>query len=42
MPIEVMMKRGKQTALFGPMKPVGLVNPHTGKAAARCGATPSG
>lgn len=30
MPIEVMMKRGKQTALFGPMKPVGLVNPHTG------------
>ncbi|MDF2836041.1 MAG: gid protein [Paenibacillus sp.] len=31
MPIEVMMKRGKQTALFGPMKPVGLMNPHTGK-----------
>jgi methylenetetrahydrofolate--tRNA-(uracil-5-)-methyltransferase len=31
MPIEVMAKRGKQTALFGPMKPVGLVNPHTGK-----------
>ncbi|MCR2805001.1 FADH(2)-oxidizing methylenetetrahydrofolate--tRNA-(uracil(54)-C(5))-methyltransferase TrmFO [Paenibacillus soyae] len=31
MPIEVMMRRGKQTALFGPMKPVGLVNPHTGK-----------
>lgn len=31
MPIEVMSKRGKQTALFGPMKPVGLVNPHTGK-----------
>jgi methylenetetrahydrofolate--tRNA-(uracil-5-)-methyltransferase len=31
MPIEVMMKRGKQTALFGPMKPVGLVNPHTGQ-----------
>ncbi|AWB44286.1 methylenetetrahydrofolate--tRNA-(uracil(54)-C(5))-methyltransferase (FADH(2)-oxidizing) TrmFO [Paenibacillus sp. CAA11] len=30
MPIEVMMKRGKQTALFGPMKPVGLPNPHTG------------
>lgn len=30
MPIEVMMKRGKQTALFGPMKPVGLMNPHTG------------
>lgn len=31
MPIEIMMQRGKQTALFGPMKPVGLVNPHTGK-----------
>ncbi|MGO4531376.1 FADH(2)-oxidizing methylenetetrahydrofolate--tRNA-(uracil(54)-C(5))-methyltransferase TrmFO [Paenibacillus sp. 2TAF8] len=31
MPIEVMMKRGKQTALFGPMKPVGLLNPHTGE-----------
>ncbi|WP_019638088.1 FADH(2)-oxidizing methylenetetrahydrofolate--tRNA-(uracil(54)-C(5))-methyltransferase TrmFO [Paenibacillus fonticola] len=31
MPIEVMMQRGKQTALFGPMKPVGLVNPHNGK-----------
>nr|WP_127580590.1 FADH(2)-oxidizing methylenetetrahydrofolate--tRNA-(uracil(54)-C(5))-methyltransferase TrmFO [Paenibacillus koleovorans] len=31
MPIEVMSKRGKQTALFGPMKPVGLMNPHTGK-----------
>lgn len=31
MPIEVMATRGKQTILFGPMKPVGLVNPHTGK-----------
>jgi methylenetetrahydrofolate--tRNA-(uracil-5-)-methyltransferase len=31
MPIEVMAARGKQTALYGPMKPVGLVNPHTGK-----------
>lgn len=31
MPIEVMMKRGKQTALFGPMKPVGLIDPRTGK-----------
>ncbi|MCY9516184.1 FADH(2)-oxidizing methylenetetrahydrofolate--tRNA-(uracil(54)-C(5))-methyltransferase TrmFO [Paenibacillus apiarius] len=31
MPIEVMMSRGRQTALFGPMKPVGLVDPHTGK-----------
>ncbi|WP_028545145.1 FADH(2)-oxidizing methylenetetrahydrofolate--tRNA-(uracil(54)-C(5))-methyltransferase TrmFO [Paenibacillus taiwanensis] len=31
MPIEVMMKRGRQTALFGPMKPVGLPDPRTGK-----------
>jgi methylenetetrahydrofolate--tRNA-(uracil-5-)-methyltransferase len=31
MPIEVMASRGKQTVLFGPMKPVGLMNPHTGK-----------
>ncbi|GKS10036.1 methylenetetrahydrofolate--tRNA-(uracil-5-)-methyltransferase TrmFO [Paenibacillus chitinolyticus] len=31
MPIEVMAKRGKQTALYGPMKPVGLINPHTGE-----------
>lgn len=31
MPIETMAKRGFQTLLFGPMKPVGLVDPHTGK-----------
>lgn len=31
MPIEVMASRGKQTVLFGPMKPVGLVDPRTGK-----------
>ncbi|MEK8130242.1 FADH(2)-oxidizing methylenetetrahydrofolate--tRNA-(uracil(54)-C(5))-methyltransferase TrmFO [Paenibacillus filicis] len=31
MPIEVMATRGRQTVLFGPMKPVGLVNPHTGE-----------
>ncbi|EFM13047.1 gid protein [Paenibacillus curdlanolyticus YK9] len=31
MPIEIMASRGKQTVLFGPMKPVGLINPHTGK-----------
>ena len=30
MPIEVMAKRGIQTVLFGPMKPVGLVDPKTG------------
>jgi len=33
MPIEVMASRGKETLSFGPMKPVGLVNPHTGKLA---------
>lgn len=31
MPIEVMARRGKQTLLFGPLKPVGLVDPRTGK-----------
>ncbi|HZG77946.1 MAG TPA: FADH(2)-oxidizing methylenetetrahydrofolate--tRNA-(uracil(54)-C(5))-methyltransferase TrmFO [Paenibacillus sp.] len=31
MPIEVMANRGKQTLLFGPLKPVGLVDPRTGK-----------
>ncbi|MDO3410710.1 FADH(2)-oxidizing methylenetetrahydrofolate--tRNA-(uracil(54)-C(5))-methyltransferase TrmFO [Saccharibacillus sp. CPCC 101409] len=31
MPIEIMMRRGRQTALFGPMKPVGLPDPRTGK-----------
>lgn len=30
-PIEVMAERGKQTLTFGPMKPVGLIDPHTGK-----------
>jgi methylenetetrahydrofolate--tRNA-(uracil-5-)-methyltransferase len=30
MPIEVMAERGPQTLSFGPMKPVGLTNPHTG------------
>jgi methylenetetrahydrofolate--tRNA-(uracil-5-)-methyltransferase len=31
MPIEVMAKRGLKTMLFGPLKPVGLEDPHTGK-----------
>jgi methylenetetrahydrofolate--tRNA-(uracil-5-)-methyltransferase len=31
MPIEVQADRGRQTLLFGPMKPVGLVDPRTGK-----------
>lgn len=30
MPIEVMAQRGENTLRFGPMKPVGLVNPKTG------------
>lgn len=29
MPIEVMASRGPETLRFGPMKPVGLTNPHT-------------
>ncbi len=31
MPIEELAERGKQTLLFGPLKPVGLVDPRTGK-----------
>ncbi len=31
MPIETMVERGPQTPRFGPMKPVGLDNPKTGK-----------
>lgn len=31
MPIEVMAERGKDTLRFGPMKPVGLIDPKTGK-----------
>ncbi|GGI94834.1 methylenetetrahydrofolate--tRNA-(uracil-5-)-methyltransferase TrmFO [Alicyclobacillus cellulosilyticus] len=31
MPIEVMAKRGPKTLLFGPLKPVGLEDPRTGK-----------
>ena len=31
LPIEVMAARGPDTLRFGPMKPVGLTNPHTGK-----------
>lgn len=31
MPVEVMARRGKETLLFGPLKPVGLVDPRTGK-----------
>lgn len=31
MPIETMAKRGRQTLTFGPMKPVGLLDPRTGE-----------
>lgn len=30
MPVEVMAKRGHDTLLFGPLKPVGLIDPRTG------------
>ncbi len=33
MPVETMVERGRETARFGPMKPVGLVNPRTGREA---------
>ncbi len=33
MPVEVMARRGVDTLRYGPMKPVGLVDPHTGKEA---------
>lgn len=31
MPVEVMCERGRETLRFGPLKPVGLVDPRTGK-----------
>lgn len=31
LPVEVMAKRGRQTLLFGPMKPVGIIDRRTGK-----------
>jgi methylenetetrahydrofolate--tRNA-(uracil-5-)-methyltransferase len=31
LPVEVMARRGVRTLVFGPMKPVGLVNPKTGR-----------
>lgn len=30
LPIEVLAARGEDTLAYGPMKPVGLINPHTG------------
>jgi len=31
MPVEEMVKRGRETLRFGPMKPVGLLDPRTGR-----------
>jgi methylenetetrahydrofolate--tRNA-(uracil-5-)-methyltransferase len=31
MPLEEMVRRGRETPRFGPMKPIGLINPHTGE-----------
>lgn len=31
LPVEVIASRGPETLLFGPMKPVGLMDPHTGR-----------
>ncbi len=36
LPIEEMAKRGKETLLFGPMKPVGLIDPKTQKRPYAC------
>ena len=36
MPIEVMAQRGKDTVRFGPMKPVGLTDPKSGKRPYAC------
>jgi methylenetetrahydrofolate--tRNA-(uracil-5-)-methyltransferase len=31
MPVEIMASRGADTLRFGPLKPVGIIDPHTGK-----------
>jgi len=36
MPIETMAKRGKDTIRFGPLKPVGLIDPRTGREPYAC------
>lgn len=36
MPIEVMARRGEDTMRFGPLKPVGLIDPKTGKEPYAC------
>jgi methylenetetrahydrofolate--tRNA-(uracil-5-)-methyltransferase len=30
LPVEIMARRGRQALAFGPMRPAGLINPHTG------------
>ena len=42
LPIEVMASRGAMTLAFGPMKPVGLVDPRSGRAPLRGGPAPPG
>ena len=42
LPIEELAKRGRETLRFGPMKPVGLDDPRTGRRAVGCRATPAG
>jgi len=31
LPIEIIAERGREALAFGPMRPVGLINPHTGR-----------
>lgn len=31
LPVEIIAKRGKQSLAFGPMRPIGLINPSTGR-----------
>ena len=31
LPIEILARRGRNTLAFGPLRPVGLIDPHTGK-----------
>ena len=42
LPIEVMAHRGRDTLRFGPMKPVGLIDPRTGRIAVRGRAAAAG
>ena len=42
LPIEEIARRGRDTLRFGPMKPVGLIDPRTGQAALRGRAVAAG